>query len=372
MKIRKQESKPACRQAGKQIHVVHIIPSLHHGGAERVLVTLINNSSPAFRHSVITLFDLLELADDITKKDVEITVVPKRGKLSMHLLADLERALRKLQPDIVQTHLSGGDIWGRIAARRLGVPIISRQANVARDLGFFRNTVMRLLRKKADQYIACSTAVKKSIARAHNINPEKITVIYNSVSEKRFASVTSPQWKEPISFLLLGRLVRQKGVDIALRACAQLKDRFAWRATIVGEGEEQEKLMRMVRDLGLQEQVTFRPPTTEVPQLFQEHDLVLMPSRWEGFGVVALEAMASARTLIASRVDGLAEFVQHKKNGFLIEPENADALAAQIQWCLEHKKECIAIGKQARTYVADKFSPKTMAQAYEKVYLNLL
>jgi hypothetical protein len=101
----------------KNLHIVHIIPWLGFGGAERSVVDLVNHSNPLIRYTIILFFDHKPFAALITSSNVQIKVVQKRGKLSLGLLFALKKLLKQLQPDVVHTHLFGGDVWGRLAAK---------------------------------------------------------------------------------------------------------------------------------------------------------------------------------------------------------------------------------------------------------------
>jgi glycosyltransferase involved in cell wall biosynthesis len=128
--------------------------------------------------------------------------------------------------------------------------------------------------------------------------------------------------------LFVGRLVTEKGVDVAIDALQLLKDQGIDRTlTICGDGSERAAMERRVRQLELQDRVTFNgwSSSEELAVLYREAEVLLVPSRHEPFGIVALEALASRCPVVVSNVDGLPEAVGDC--GLLVQPEDPEALA---------------------------------------------
>jgi glycosyltransferase involved in cell wall biosynthesis len=145
----------------KSIHVVHILPALGFGGAERYVVDLVNNSSADFRYTIVVFFDQINLAAGITSSRVQIKKVIKKSKLGIGFVFKLRKVLRELQPDIINTHLFAGDFWGRFAARPLGVPVITTEHNMNDAEGWIKNKLRSLMKNYSDQYVACSNFVRE-------------------------------------------------------------------------------------------------------------------------------------------------------------------------------------------------------------------
>jgi hypothetical protein len=170
----------------------------------------------------------------------------------------------------------------------------------------------------------------------------------------------------PASFV-----VRQKGHDIALRALSRLPS-SQWSLSVVGNGPLEHSLRRQAVALGVADHVRFSPPTADVRGLYAEHDIVVMPSRWEGLGIVAMEAMACGRPVVASRTGGLRELIVHGTTGWLVEPRNEDALATQLQHCLDHAADCRRVGEAARTYAREHFPIGDMVRAFDRLYRSVV
>lgn len=349
-------------------HIVHIIPGLPFGGAEKLVVELIRHSDPQFTYSLIVFGNNNPLATELPAH-VPVFVVPKKGKLSFGLVRALQQKLRELQPDIVHTHLFGGDVWGRMAAHRLKIPIITTEHNINVGESFVHTLVKRWLSSRSQIHVALSHAIADYMRRAYGIH--EATIIPTGVDVHKFATIAAPQVTSPVKILILGRLTAQKGQIIALRALSQLRQ-HNWRLTIAGNGEDREKLVHMTNAFALADRVRIIGATHDVPKLLAEHDVLVMPSLWEGLGIVAREAMAAGRIVVASQTGGLPEFIKDQQTGYLVTPGNVASLAAALIHVFEFPAEALSVAAEARVYAQANFDINTMTRAYEDLYRRLI
>lgn len=347
------------------IRVTHIIPTLTYGGAERTLINLINNSSPDFEHSVILFFDDQPLSEQLEKK-IKIKILNKKGKLSLAMIGDIKKYLKELNPDVVHTHL-GGDFWGRVAAKKLNIPVVSTEHNINFDEGFVKRMVRKLMKNYSNQYIAVSKEVANYAKSVYKIK-KVIRIIPCGIDLKNFKNFREPEFKN--NFLILGRLVPQKGHEIALRALSKVKNN--WNLKIVGDGVLKKDLISKVKELGLEDRVKFLPAVKDVSSVLKECDVLLIPSLWEGLGIVAMEGMASGRLVLASECGGLKELIKDKKTGLFFKTNNADDLVEKINWYFENKKQCAGIASQGQKYALENFGIEKQVQAYEELYRQVL
>jgi glycosyltransferase involved in cell wall biosynthesis len=159
----------------------------------------------------------------------------------------------------------------------------------------------------------------------------------------------------------------QKGPHIALQALSKLLD-YSWKLDIVGEGELERPLKVLVKQLGLKNRVSFYGPTRNISHLFAAHDIVLMPSLWEGLGMVAMEAMAAGRVVVASNVGGLPEIITDNETGFLVPPSDPKLFAEKLRWCFNNAEQCRVVAEGARAYAAEHFKAEVMAAGYAVHY----
>lgn len=178
--------------------------------------------------------------------------------------------------------------------------------------------------------------------------------------------------REVTTALCLGRMVNDKGFDIALRALALVPH---VRLIMAGDGIELPHLQKLAADLGLDHRVDFRGwvHPTAVPDLIASSDVVFMPSRWEEpFGLVALQAAQMSRPIIASRIGGLPEIVLHGTTGFLVPPEDPTAIAAALQSLCDHPDMVARMGSHARSHAEQEFSIASCAAAYKNLYTSAI
>lgn len=351
-------------------HIVHIIPSLGFGGAERFIIDLVRHSaSQKIRYSVVTLWDTsplkTELPSGVAYYSLRFDTLGRWQRTSR-----LAEFLREKKADIVHTHLFSADLWGRLAARRAGLPVITTEHNVNADEPFFWTWTKRLMRHFSDIYTAPSQAVVDFMQKKYHISPKRVHIIRYGIELKRFIHIPKAEWKEPYRFLCLGRLVPQKGHTIAIEALAMVKN-HTWTLDIVGEGTLQKKLKALVRKKNLQHRVRFIPPTIDVGPVLKNCDALLMPSLWEGLGIVVMEAMAAGRLVIASHTGGMRELIRHEDTGLFVTPGEKKAWSRAIRWCFDHPREAGSIARQAQTYAEENFGLEEMVEHYQEVYERL-
>ena len=177
---------------------------------------------------------------------------------------------------------------------------------------------------------------------------------------------TSSPKSSHTSLVQLGALVdAHKGQSTSIRALANLSSDYS--LTLIGDGPDRESLQELVRDLGLEERVTFKPWADEEVQNLKNYDIFLMPSMHEGLGSIVLQAMRAKIPIIATQVGGLTDLISHLETGLLLPPNDPERLSEYITE-IKTKTEL----RRSLTYEAAlkvrKYSPKNMATAYVKLY----
>lgn len=352
------------------MHVVQIIPTLSIGGAERVVVDLVNHAHKDVRHSIILLKNIKPLAGELHER-VPLHVLRKKGLIGHHLIGEIEKVLRRIKPHVVHTHLFGADVWGRIAARRLGIPVVTTEHNINKDESIIKHVIKRGLSGYSERYVVPSAAVGDYVHTAYGVRKNHITAIRNGIDITRFSRTKKLLVKQPIRLLILGRLAEQKGHAVALAALSQAAQ-LPWTLTIAGDGPNRRALNHMVQRLGLSERITFLPATTRPEALYARHDVVLVPSRWEGLGLVAMEGMAAGRLVIGANTGGIPEIITHKKTGLLFDVGSSDSLVREIEYAFDHQKEMEKIAAHAKEKAIESFGIEMMVGAYEKIYRDII
>lgn len=179
----------------------------------------------------------------------------------------------------------------------------------------------------------------------------------------------------PPVLLCIGRLVKEKGIDVALAAFPQILRHFPQtRMMIAGDGPERPSLEQQTRSLGIRESVDFLGWVSpdNVPDLINTATVVVVPSRWEEpFGFVALEAGLMARPVVATRVGGLQEIIIHSKTGSLVTNEDSHEMGNAILSLLGNFTVAERMGLAARQHITKNFSLTSCVDAYEALYQKI-
>ncbi len=291
--------------------------------------------------------------------------------------------------DLVHSHywLSG---WaGQILKARWGVPhlIMFHTLGEAKVAAGGREPIHRLraerhIAQEADRIVCASRSEAETLARLYGVPWERMAVIPCGVDTHRFRPYPQAEARRllglpldrPIA-LFVGRLEPVKGLDTLLRALALLPP--AVLLLVVGGDPRphprQERLRRLAQALGLAGRVAFRPavPHHMLPLWYNAADLCIIPSRYETFGMVALEAMACGVPVIASRVGGLQETIIDGVTGLLVWPPRPEALAHSIASLLADEEARRRLGEEARRR-AQAYDWESVASQVESLYRQLL
>jgi glycosyltransferase involved in cell wall biosynthesis len=209
---------------------------------------------------------------------------------------------------------------------------------------------------------------RRHMAARYGLDAARIHIVRCGIDLERFACTARAPGCGGDAFRLLnvGRLVPMKGQDVLLKACARaIADGVPLRLAIIGGGPLEADLRRLAGELGIQGRVEFLgvQPASAVAEHLRQADLFVLSSRSEGLPVACIEAMASGTPLIASRVQGVPELVEHGVNGLLVEPEDIAALGEAIVWAHRHPERLDAMRRAGRATVEERFERASCTQA---------
>lgn len=329
-------------------------------------------SSEFFEIKVATVVRGGSLEGDFKETGIEVSVFEKRGKVGLGVIWKLWRFLRHEKPDIVHTHLFGGDTWGRIAAILARVPVIvSTEHNTNFDEGWAKRKVKKFLSLFTKKIVAVSEAVKNYSVSRDKIKAKKIIVIANGINLDKFVGISEKEFGDPPVIGVVGRLEEQKGHKYLFEALNLIKI-IPWILWVVGDGSKKNELERLAKDLNLRERIIFLGARKNIPEILSGIDIFSFPSLWEGLGLAVLEAAAAGKPIVASRVGGIPEIISDGETGILVEPKNVKSLADGLERVLLGKIDAKEMGERAREMVKEKFGVEKMVEEYDKLYKELL
>lgn len=222
--------------------------------------------------------------------------------------------------------------------------------------------------------IACGEMVKQNLVTKFDLPVNQVTVIYNAV--KAFdGMITTDSLIEDLHkqkcFIVgnIGRLSKQKGMSYFIQSIPEVLKKYPQtRFLIIGVGEDEQKLRRLVSENEIDDFVFFMGYRKDIQNLISQLDLVVLSSLWEGLPLTPIETFSVGKTIVATAVDGTKEIIEDNKNGLLVEPGNAREMAEKINWMIEHPSEKTNMEKAALEKYYTQFSFDKFVQNYIDYY----
>jgi glycogen(starch) synthase len=233
---------------------------------------------------------------------------------------------------------------------------------------------------EANAVIVCSSFMRDEVVRLFGRGADDVSVIPNGVDPSAWESTPSRRRAARVRYgspliAYCGRLEEEKGVQTLMDAMpAILRAVPAARAVVIGEGSARPALEALARRRRVGHAVTFAGylPEERMRAAVAAADVDVVPSLYEPFGFVALEAMAAGTPLVASRTGGLAEIVEDGRTGWLVEPGDARELARAVAAVLERPSEGRRMAEAARTEIGKRYAWSAIADATDAVYRSVI
>lgn len=301
--------------------VVFILPNLNPGGAERVLITLMNLVDRARFQPVLIVLNRSGSLGNIIDPDIKVYDL-KTPRIS-RALPKLFFSIRDIRPDIVFSTMATVNM--PVLLLKLFYPYVKFVVREAIMPSFMVNLSplykwgYRILYPLADMVICPAQAIVDEFNCLVGLNHKNIQLLYNPVDEdvvRAGAGVAPVKDKElnTLNFVAIGRLVHQKGYDQLISALSKLHIPYQWSLTIYGEGEDHDSLQDLIVLHGLESRVSLAGHVKRPWEYLQSADYLLMPSRSEGMPNVVLESLACGTPVIATKQSGgIAEIAKFSK-----------------------------------------------------------
>lgn len=298
--------------------------------------------------------------------------------------------LVEFQPDVVHANYWLSGVAGQIVKRRLGLPLVTTFHTLARVKAVSGDPEPEQRAEAEADVMRCADAVlancgpeAEQLAHYYEVDREKVEIVTPGVDQAFFSpgNQAGARWalKADDSPLLLfvGRIQPLKGVDVAIRALAELErdDAKLWivgGASGAGGSTEVDRVRQLIASLGLTERVRFIPPQPHhlLSTYYRAADVCLVPSRSESFGLVALEAAACGTPVVASAVGGLLTLVEHARTGYLVDSRDPAQYAALVDSILADpvlaRRLSVSAAARARDYTWS-----TSAASLRQIYADL-
>ncbi|MCH7717971.1 MAG: glycosyltransferase family 4 protein [Chloroflexi bacterium] len=379
---------------GHEVHVIAGVPypdvspevHIHKVKTFSFWSYLDNFAEYAYRTHPLLFFHPVNLFEFATTRYTLSSLLNIFSLRAYHKLNELER---EVPFDLIHDNQTlGYGIWlmkmrGRPVLANIHHPLsIDRQNALAqaKNLGdrisniFWYPWVMQhWVAARLDRIITGSAASAASVAEAFDLPQERIRVIHDGVETELFRPLEDVT-PEPNSLLFVGNSEdRNKGIRYLLEALASLRGQASCHLTVVHRPRSHEA-PRLARQLGLQGQVTFLEALSreELVRQYNSAQLLVCPSRYEGFGLPAAEAMACGTPVVATTAGALPEIIEDGATGLLVPPADVESLAGAIRTLLEQPERCRSMGEAGVRRVRERFSWRRTAEETVALYEELL
>lgn len=343
-----------------------MIQELGVGGAERVALTLAGARSTG---SAAVAAAPGELGDLWTGSLYPVPHLARRPHRLPLAALRIRQAAAEFRPDVVHAHNPGMAVATALATRRGARPPAVATIHGMPDADY--PVACRVLRLAALPLVACGPGVEQALEH-HGLAPT--ATIVNAVGptpNPADRALLYDEWDVPADRRLIvavGRLAEQKNHAMAIRVLPHLPD---VHLVIVGGGPLAGALTRQAAELGVDHRLTLAGVRPDARAIMGAADVIVLPSRWEGLPLVALEAMASGVPLVATAATGIRELVEDGRTGALVDVDDADAMARAVREVLDDRS-LAASRVAAAADVARLHTEEAMISRYERVYEEVL
>lgn len=372
--------------------ICHVVYRFAVGGLENGVVNLINHlPGDRWRHAVVSLTDIEPaFAARIRSPDVALHALHKPPGQGFRQWPALAALFRQMRPAIVHTRNLAA-LEAQLPAWWAGVPgrvhgEHGRDVEDPHGTSRKHQWMRRAYRPFVQHTIALGSELATYSRERIGIPAERLHTIYNGVDTARFcpaangrAPMTGSPFTDPSLWLVgtVGRMQTVKAQPVLARAFVQalqeapaLRERL--RLVLVGDGPLRAECEDVLRQGGMADLAWFAGERADVPELMRGLDCFVLPSLAEGISNTILEAMASGLPVLATRVGANPELVSHAETGLLVAPGEVSELAAGLRWMASDPGRAAALGRAGRQRAEQRFSLRSMVEAYGSVYQALL
>ncbi len=378
--------------SGGTMRVLHIIDNLRGGGAEQSLVDV----APHLRALGIEVEVATLLDDDgvlrARLRERGFVVHSLSGPRPVRRVVSLRSLIRARRPDVVHTTLLWADLCGRTAARAANVPVVSTLANLTygpehRATSSYGRLAVRGVHgcdiataRLVRRFQSVSASIASTMAKRLHVPDERVDVVWRGRDEARLGT-PSPRRRAEVRaslgipggtpvVLAPARLADQKGVDTSIRAFAMLRERRPDAVLLIAGGADTASALVEQLATSVGPSVRLLGHRSDVPDLMCAADVLSYPSRWEGFGGAALEAMALRLPVVASRIEPLVEALDVTAFHY-VRTDDPGALATALDDALDGGPRVAACIDAAERRFRDHFTiaaaANRMGTFYERV-----
>jgi glycosyltransferase involved in cell wall biosynthesis len=364
--------------------ILHTIETAGPGGAETVVLDLASRLDSTQFRSIVLLPREDWLSRNLRDRGVPTFFVNSKAWYDFQLPRGMAKLIRKEKVDLIHSHLPGQNFYSCAVGLMTGPKTVATYhgaLELAQSQGLRGAIQLGTVKRTADAVVVVCDFMGKMLRDIH-FPARKILRIYNGIPIERYEVPGDGRLRRELAISNRTKIVgtvanlrQTKGYEFLVQAAGKvLAAAPDTRFVAIGDINQDiaKPLFEAVRQLGIQERFHFLGFRKDIPELLNELDIFVLPSVSEGFPLVALEAMAASRPIVVTRSGGPQEIVDDERNGLLVPPGDADALADKISELLLHPDRAAELARSARAKVGSAFSIEKMISSYEQLYERLL
>lgn len=357
----------------RQPKILQVVNGFGIGGGELKLLELAERLDKAgYNQVIVSVGQGGPLEEKFRALGCPVYVLPKKWSFDFTLPIKLAKILKHHKIDLMMSTLFYADIIAAAATLFYKPAVFLSWEVITGKLSWYQKLAYKIFASRFDRVVAVSNSIHPFIVRDRGIADEKITTIHYGVDLEKF-KLRTRRSHQGVVFGTVARLVHQKGHTHLLDAIVQVSKEYPEaRWVFVGDGDKRIQLENKARQLGISSVVEFAGNSDDIPSELAKFDVFVLPSLWEGFPNVLLEAMAAGLPVIATAVEGTVELVAHNKTGLLVLKEDPAALADAMTRLLKHPEMLSEMGEAGRKRVETQFSVEKQVIRFQHLYDELL
>lgn len=370
-----------------KIKIVFIVDSLGRGGAQRQMVELARTiDRNLFEPLVLIYFDIQQLRKDLDDAKIPIFLIKKKSKYDLLFLFKLISFLQQHNPDVVLSYLNTANFWARISGWMAGVKVIISSERSG-DVGESKIRILleMLLQKVTTLTVSNSEYVRNVLVEKVGVDPRKLRVVFNGVDINRLNDVNNARISDlrlkvgldesHYIIALVGRIAPEKNHKCLIRAMSRLVPLDA-KVKVLFFGNEHDldlkkELIGEILRYDLGEHFIFCGPQEDMAAVYAMSDVVVLPSLWESFPNVVVEAMATGTPVVVSDVSDNSKIISDGKSGYIFRRDDDVALAECLVKLMNLNPDEVAlIADSARNSVSKNYSLNVMTESFQKLIIS--
>ena len=360
--------------------ILFVVQDLEIGGAEQLKLTIEKYiDKDKYETIYCCIKSIGPIGEEIRKRGGQVIVLNTVDNFYNFIATcKLYKLAKRIKPDIIHSMLFNANFHARLTGIMLGIPVIIEEHGLYIWKKWYHILFDKVLANFTKKVIAVSFSVKDFLINQENLNPEKVTVVYDCVDPNFLKTETSrSEERKKLSvtddtFVIgtVGNLREEKGHRILFHALKQvIIERKKVKLFIVGDGPLYDYLFEQVKRIGIEENVIFMKKKSDISGFLKALDLFVLPSTSEGLGIALIEAIAAGLPCIASNIGGIKEIAEGIRGVILVKPNNPLELGRAIVEEIRTRRlqeDLDSLSKEMK--IKSIFTPQVYLERLEEIY----